>query len=318
MFDKFLISENVGIKLYGVMYLKEEIDFTIKKINLLEDTKEKLKDRVLENTSIKKEYQIKRLEEYNDEKEVLCEIVEEHQSKKIEKLLSNIELDISESYEGDFSDIYGVLYKVVHVDGDILWIYKQNYSVNVISDKIFSMVLENSGFFKFLNKTIFKLNAESDFFIFKITEDGCEKFNIYVDNLNVIERNFGMQDVIKKKALENIDEIDNLKLIQSVEVLKDKVRAEDMTFTRKLMRLNKESPVFKLKKEHVFAFIKKNKITKNTLKIITNDGIESILISSEKEKNMFLKLLNDDILHSELTNMSYISNSKDVGENIVE
>lgn len=103
-------------------------------------------------------------------------------------------------------------------------------------------------------------------------------------------------------------------MIDSVEVLEDKVNSEDMTFTRKLMKINKESPVFKVKKKNILEFVKQNKVTKGVLKIVIKDGVENILVSTEKEKEMFLKLLNDDILHSELTNMLYISNSKETGK----
>lgn len=319
MFDKFLNSANVGLKLYGVIYDKNHEKFTVKKINLLEETKVKLELKVLQNLAMKKDYTNKKLEEYDNSKNVLCKITEEHQSEKIKKLLNIIKEEISEVYDGVFSDIYGILYKVTHIDGDVLWIYKQNYSVNVISENIFSLVLEGKAIFKFLDKRIFKLNAESDFFILKETnEENSEVTSIYVDNLNVIERNFGMQEIIKKKALENISEIEKLGLIPSVEILEEKVNSEDMTFTRKLMKINKESPVFKVEKKKILEFVKKNKVIKDILKIMTKDGIENILVSTEREKEMFLKLLNDDILHSELTDMLYISNSKENGKTDVE
>lgn len=315
MFGKFLNSTNVGLKLYGVVYDKENENFLVKKINLLEETKEKLECKVLQNLVMKKNYIVKTLEEYDNQKDVLCKVTEEQQSEKIKKLLNNLKEDISEIYGGGFSDIYGILYKVTHVDGEVLWIYRQNYSINVISENVFSLILEGDRIFKFLDKKIFKLNAESDFFILKEKqENNVEMINIYVDNLNVIEKNFGMQEIIKKKALENISEIEKLDLIDSVEVLEDKVNSEDMTFTRKLMKINKESPVFKVKKKNILEFVKQNKVTKGVLKIVIKDGIENILVSTEKEKEMFLKLLNDDILHSELTNMLYISNSKETGK----
>lgn len=315
MFDKFLNSTNVGLKLYGVIYDKSHEKFIVKKINLLEETKVKLEFKVLQNLAMKKDYEVKKLEEYDNQKNILCEITEDQWSEKIKELLSNIKEDVSEIYGGCFSDIYGIFYKITNIDGDTLWIYKQNYSVNVISENVFSLILERDSLFKFLDKRIFKLNAESDFFIIKEKQkDKAEVINIYVDNLNVIERNFGMQEIIKKKAIENILEIEKLGLIDSVEVLEEKVKSEDMTFTRKLMKINKESPVFKIEKRKILEFVKKNKVTKDILKIMTKDGVENILLSTEREKGMFLKLLNDDILHSELTDMLYISNSKENGE----
>lgn len=54
MFGKFLNSTNVGLKLYGVVYDKENENFLVKKINLLEETKEKLECKVLQNLVMKK------------------------------------------------------------------------------------------------------------------------------------------------------------------------------------------------------------------------------------------------------------------------
>lgn len=307
MIKNFLDTCEVVVSLYVLIHDKETDKFRMKKVNISTDSKDELKTKIIENLKILKNYSIMPLEDYDNRNEIFYKINDFQKSEKLENLLEEVEKDITEEYSGDFTDVYGLLFEVKKEE-DVLWIYRQNYSVNVISDKNLSMVLDAIGTFKFLNQSIFKLSVQTDFYIYK--NKTTNKNEIFINNLKVVERNFGLKEIIKKKALENINEIEKLDLIQNIEVLKEKVERDDMTFNRKLMKLKKESPVFKLEKKRVMNFVKSKKL----LKIIIDDTVEKISVSTEKEKELFLRLLNDDILHSELTDMEYIANSKDKNE----
>lgn len=312
MFEKFLVSSNNVVTMYAILHNKEEDKFIIKKVGLIPATKDNLKEKIIEKMKERKEYTIKKLEDYEEKNDVFWE-VQIDQSNKIKNLLEQIESSSIDEYDGNFSDVYGLLYKIKNVDSSILWQYKQNYSINFISDKGLSLMLKRMKVYEILDKSIFRLNIDSDFYILK--ENGI--FRLLVNNLKVIERNFGIQEVIKRKALENVDEIEKLGLIRNIDTLKEKLNQGEMKFTRKLMRLKKESPVFKLKRKEILEFVKNDEIVKKVLKIGKNEeGKEIILVASEKEKDMFIRLLNDDFLHSRLTNIPYLSNSKDLGNEI--
>lgn len=312
MFEKFLVSSDNVVTMYVILHNKEEDKLIMKKVGLIPSTKDNLKQKIIEKMEEKKEYTIKKLEDYEEKNDVFWEI-QVDQSNKIKNLLEEIESTSIDTYNGNFSDVYGVIYKIQNIDLSILWQYKQNYSINFISDKGLSLILNLMNVYEILDKSIFRLNIDSDFCILK--ENNI--FRLFVNNLKVIERNFGIQEVIKRKALENVDEIEKLGLIQNIDTLKEKLNQGEMKFTRKLMRLKKESPVFKLKKKEILEFVKNDEIVKKVLKIGKNEeGKEIILVASEKEKDMFIRLLNDDFLHSRLTNIPYLSNSKDLGNEI--
>lgn len=83
------------------------------------------------------------------------------------------------------------------------------------------------------------------------------------------------------------------------------------SFARKLSKVKKASPIFKLgiSKEAIVEF------TKNTPELAgkfkySEDGTQ-IRLGTKKSKIAFLKLMNDAFLHSELTKQWYDASAKD-------
>ena len=116
---------------------------------------------------------------------------------------------------------------------------------------------------------------------------------IFVLNLKMLERNMGFSALSQQAATETVSAI------------------EVPSFARKLSKVKKASPIFKLgiSKEAIVEF------TKNTPELAgkfkySEDGTQ-IRLDTKKSKIAFLKLMNDAFLHSELTQQWYDASAKD-------
>lgn len=106
-----------------------------------------------------------------------------------------------------------------------------------------------------------------------------------------------------------VSAIEDLDILDDIEVLRDTL--EVPSFARKLSKVKKASPIFKLgiSKEAIVEF------TKNTPELAgkfkySEDGTQ-IRLGTKKSKIAFLKLMNDAFLHSELTKQWYDASAKD-------
>ena len=132
---------------------------------------------------------------------------------------------------------------------------------------------------------------------------------IFVLDLKMLERNMGFSTLIQQAAVETVSAIEDLDILDDIEVLRDTL--EVPSFARKLSKVKKASPIFKLgiSKEAIVEF------TKNTPELAgkfkySEDGTQ-IRLGTKKSKIAFLKLMNDAFLHSELTKQWYDASAKD-------
>lgn len=132
---------------------------------------------------------------------------------------------------------------------------------------------------------------------------------MFVLDLKMLERNMGFSHLIQRAAAETVSAIEELDILDDIEVLNDTL--EDPSFTRKLSKVKKGSPIFTLgiTKEAIVEF------TKNTPELAgkfkySDDGTQ-IKLGTKKSKIAFVKLLNDSFLRSELTKQYYEASAKD-------
>ena len=85
-------------------------------------------------------------------------------------------------------------------------------------------------------------------------------------------------------------------------------RVDDLRFARKLAKISKDSPVFRVPQADIIDFTKKHPFLKDKFEY-TADGSQIELNTKLSQEN-FIKLLNDDFLRSELTKIDYESPAK--------
>ncbi|AVE05696.1 DUF4868 domain-containing protein [Pseudomonas palleroniana] len=181
-------------------------------------------------------------------------------------------------------------------------LYKYQYPVSLLRKDTGFNLMRSRGTnrFKKLDEDVLKINAKFEFF--KI--DG----QYYILDLKALERFFGFHEAIKNIAAKGIENIRQADLVDNVQVLSD--RLDDISFSRKLVRAASASPVLNLiPNAEVISFASTHPALRGRFKL-TDDG-ERFNLRTKTSQTLFLKLLNDDFLQSELTKRYYDSLAKD-------
>ena len=203
------------------------------------------------------------------------------------------------------TNLFGFILYIGSMDHGVL-LFKKHYPVALIKRDSFLLGLKKDAerFEKVDGEDILRVNA--DFQMIRLDND------IFIVDLKALERNFGFTQLITDAAEESIKEIEKKGLIEDSEVLYDLL--DDISFCRKLSKVTKNSPVFKLgiPRNTIIDFSKNNKALHDKFKY-SDDG-QTIRLDTKKSKIAFLKLLNDEFLMSELTKQYYEASAKDVIE----
>lgn len=132
---------------------------------------------------------------------------------------------------------------------------------------------------------------------------------LIIVNLNAIEKSFGFHDVITREATVSLNAINEMQLISNIESLHELV--SNVSFARKLTKVARNSPVIKLQipNANIIAFAKSHPLTKSKMRF--NDDETQFTLDTRVSKDLMIKILNDDLLTSELTKLYYDSLAKD-------
>ncbi|NWB86326.1 anti-phage protein KwaB [Pseudomonas gingeri] len=206
--------------------------------------------------------------------------------------------------EDRLNNLEGILILLGNVEHQMA-LYKYQYPVALLrKDTGFNLMrARGSNRFKKLDEDVLKINAKFEFF--KIGGQ------YYILDLKALERFFGFHDAIKNIATQGIENIRKADLVENVQVFSD--RLDDISFSRKLVRAASSSPVLNLiPNADVISFASTHPALRGRFKF-TADG-ERFSLRTKKSQGLFLKLLNDDFLQSELTKRYYDSLAKDAIE----
>lgn len=132
---------------------------------------------------------------------------------------------------------------------------------------------------------------------------------IIIIDLASIERSFGFHDVITREALLSIEAINDMQIVANIDSLNELVN--NVSFARKLTKVAKFSPVIKLNipVSDIINFAKNHPLTKKKMRY--NIEGTKFNLDTRVSKDLLIKILNDDLLTSELTKLYYDSLAKD-------
>ncbi len=205
--------------------------------------------------------------------------------------------------EDKLEEISGVVF-ILSMENLTLISYKQNYPIN-----LYKRDSKAKGFWKSdhrlvqIPEDILKIYPDFDFFYLNDS--------LFVKNVKVLEKNFSFDKVVTKKAEESLELILTADLVVDINSMKE--RLTDITFARKLAQIGKHSIVLnELSMREIVHFI--DNFTPLTNKFKFNEERSKFDLTTKNSQNLFLKLLNDDYLSSQLTNLYYDSSRKDVVE----
>ena len=198
----------------------------------------------------------------------------------------------------NFGEIDGYIVSYGVADENII-IYRKTYPVNLMKQGRNVFLLKDDEQIDVLHDDLFRIDGKIDFF--KIGQDS------FILNLSILEKYNDFREIVIRSATNSIQQIANLDLVANMDKLLERANV-DMSFARKLIKVTSSSPVLNVvAKEDIVAFARRHAYLSQKLKI-TNDHFE---LEKKTSQNIFLQLLDDAFLHSELSRNEYVSPAKD-------
>lgn len=180
-----------------------------------------------------------------------------------------------------------------------VFIYKKHYPINLLKRDSILRIFPARTRFEKLDTNVLNINENFEF----MQIDG----DLIVLSVKVLEKNFGFEQIIRRKALENLELISGSGLLSNIDELTE--LSGELKYAKKLMRIKASTPVLNLDPPRVINFIRNHPLL--TKKIRFTDDNSHIALDTRVSKELFLKLLNDDFLKSELTDLLYDSQTKE-------
>ena len=206
------------------------------------------------------------------------------------------------SFEADeLAHLEGIIIILGHGQQQLA-LYKHQYPVALLKrDSAFSLVrIRNQNRLVKLEDDVLRINSK-----FEFMRIGDEYFIV---DIKTLERFFGFHDAVRNIATQGIENIDRAQIVVDTAVLT--ARLDDISFSRKLVRAAKASPVLGVvPNAQVIAFVQTHPALRGKFRL-SDDG-SKLKLDTKVSQDLFLKLLNDDFLQSELTKRYYASLAKD-------
>lgn len=285
-------NEIIGINIYVLMKSNE-----LKKLNLIDDQE-------MENDLIKgfKESfyltlnELEKIDKYSEADKIenhiyLYDLV--NKPIQMEKMFEDFTSQEIETTT-DFLNIEGFLILIGNEIQKIV-IYKKHYAMNLLKKDKF--------LFMNINDRITKANTEVLRFGFNFDFFSLES-DIYIPNIAKLERVCKIYDILKKEASKDIKKIEEIDIIENTTLLLDEI--EKIRFAKQVIKACGENSILNnISKEKLLEYIKSN--PRYSIQVSTEN---KLILNSKKAIKNFIKILNEEILISQLTNTEYEVHSK--------
>lgn len=224
----------------------------------------------------------------------------------LETVIAQDDLPVLDLNEARLSSIKALLIEIGN-DAKQLVLYKTMAPVNIFGRSSFFLRKHESRLERLDDEF---LRVSAGFQMMRING------NLLVLNLEALEHNFGFHDVIKREAALGIEAIVSAELVDNPDVLRELVA--DVKYARRLTKIAKASPVLKagISGGSIVQFCKV--FPRLVGRIRFNDENNKVVLDTKVSQDLFIKVLMDDFLTSELTKYHYASVAKDAVEPVVE
>lgn len=304
-YDNF---DEIGVSIYAIMKNSDNAPVKIDIENTaLEGLKSLFIDSIKRTVTDREELRVLNLSTSDERLDAIylydVDIPEELSS--INAIVASDNLPLMNMSDTNISDIKALLIEIGNNIGQII-LYKTLAPVNVYGRSSF-----------FLKKSQTRLEQISDEFL-RITPNFQLmrlQDSLFVLDLKAIEKSFGFDEVIKREAALGISAIEATMLVENSDVLRELL--DDIRYARRFTKVAKASPVLKARIPNIDIINFCKTFTKLAGKIRFNQAEDKILLDTKVSKDLFIKVLMDDFLTSELTKFHYESVAKDsLDENI--
>lgn len=217
----------------------------------------------------------------------------------LDTVTSSDNLSILNLDDETLSRIKALVVEIGNNSGQVV-LYKTMAPVNIFGRSSFFLLKSEHRLKKIEDEF---LRVSSGFQLVKIAGE------LFVLDLSAIEKAFGFDSIIKSEATAGINAIEEIELVENTEVLHELL--DDIKYARRFVKVAKASPVLQAKIDNgqIISFCKTFPSLGNRIRL--NEDETKIVLDTKVSKDLFIKLLMDNYLTSELTHFHYESVAKD-------
>lgn len=305
-------ADSIGVETYFITG-STELDIKIFRANII-DTADIDIINLIEEFSNEKiifndELQILNLSEADERKNALYKYDIDVVPATIQTLKSieaSDKFDFFDFTKQDLSDIKGIVF-AIGSSTNKFFVYKHNYQISILKrdSKFLGLLKEKDRLIK-IEEDILKINKTFDLFLL---DD-----SFYILNINTLEKFYGFKESLLNVATQGINKIIAADIVMQPELIRNRI--DNISFSRKLIRATKNSPVLGfISAAEIIGFIKGHSFLSSKFKY--SPCGEKLDLKTNISQEFFLKILSDDFLQSELTKRHYSSLAKDALESDV-
>lgn len=297
----FLTSNTNEIGLVLYLILKTGDNYSIKKADIESNTQIEIRDRIiarLKNDWIdNSDFKIEPLSNGIINRDTAYYYDFDEKSEDLSDVINLITIRTQTLYnfnEDSMENISGMVYNIGHEDNYFSF-YRKVYPISLLKrDRVF-LIKKVDTRFEQVAEDMLKIDDNFDFMV--------ADNEIIVKNVTVLEKFLGLEQVIMQQASANIQIIENLNFVENIEPLKN--AAQDIKYAKKVVKLKRNSPVFELPFNTIKSFIMAHPKLKRRIRLNSNGT--KIALDTKVSIDLFIKLLDDDFLKSDLTKLNYDS-----------
>lgn len=292
-----VIDNEFGLQAFSV--LKKNDDFSLAKFLMNDELCRKVKGllvSVLNSRYLGEETELDEIENIADNRKVFYEIPQSEEYKPFSFLSTYA--DVTAIYkEENVDQLFGFAFRF-NVNDTSFWIYQQiSYPQLIKRSNNLYAILYRGNIYSSLKKDVLKIERKADCLIIDNS--------IITSKIDLMQRFFQFEVYVRREAEKTIELISGMEVVDNLDKFFAVGAQKALTNAKKLVKA-KHSPVLRMDKDTLLH--KLSTLPRYKGKFEINGG--KIIITNQKQAVEFIKMLNDSILKSELTDAEYDSTVK--------
>ena len=292
--DGLIAQQECGMNLYFILHQQD--DYILKKANVkneaLAPIKTVLRDNLLQLRQMMDEptFAVLNLSGAEDRKNVIYQYDLEEELRPI-SLMKEVDVNL-------FNDGYFASYGV---EGNHIIIYRKTFSVNLLKQGRNLFIFKDAEQIDIVKDDIFRIDGKIDFFLLDNTT--------LIYNISILEKFNDFKDIVQRSARNSLQQIADADLVDDIAKLQERADS-DISFARKLIKVTTNALILNVvDKERIIQFAREHAYLSRRLKVSADNKFD---LEKKSAQNLFIQLLDDAFLHSELSSNDYLSPGKDI------
>lgn len=314
--DGLIAQQECGMNLYFILHLQE--DYILKKANVKNEALSPIRNVLRDNLVLLRQmideptFNVLNLSGAEDRKNVIYQYDMEEELRPI-SLMKEVEAHLFDDgyftsennrifdFNTDTFEDVDAWIASYGVEGNHIIIYRKTFSVNLLKQGRNLFIFKDMEQIDIVKDDIFRIDGKIDFFLLDNTA--------LIHNISILEKFNDFKDIVQRSAHNSLQQIADADLVNDIAKLQERAES-DISFARKLIKVTANALILNVvDKERIIQFAREHAYLSRRLKVSADNKFE---LEKKSAQNLFIQLLDDAFLHSELSSNDYLSPGKDI------